>query len=134
MAACTAATGCRHNSGSRKPTAAAASTAPAIIITDDSESVPDTIRLGRMRAGECVVRSVAVENGLDSPLVISDVDSDCGCIVPEYDRSPIQPGGRTSLSVLFDSGGYRGYILKQVRIATTASDRPALFFIEAQVE
>ncbi len=94
----------------------------------------DTFRLGTLKAGETVVKEFALENAGDMPFVVVDVDSDCGCMITDYDREPLKPGERGRLSVSFDSAGYYGYVLKKVSVFTTLKSEPLVFCMEAEVE
>ena len=79
----------------------------------------DTFDLGRLREGERVVKEFALKNTDGRPFVVSRAESDCGCILSEYDRRPVLPGEHASLEVAFDSRGYWGYVLKRVEVLTT---------------
>lgn len=46
----------------------------------------DTFDLGRLREGERIVKEFSVKNSGNVPFVVSSAESDCGCIVSEYDR------------------------------------------------
>ncbi len=106
-----------------------------LAISDETlrKGVADTFRFGTLRHGERVVRDFIVKNTGSRPFVIADVDSDCGCIATECAGIPLQAGDSTALSVSFDSRGYYGYILKEVRILTSLDTRPLVFFLEAEV-
>lgn len=97
-------------------------------------AVADTFRLGRLRHGERAVKEFSVKNTGNAPLVISKVDSDCGCIMTEYERSPLMPGEFRKLAVSFDSRGYRGYVIKKMEIFTSLDRKPRVIFIETEVE
>lgn len=94
----------------------------------------DTFDVGRLREGERIVKEFAVRNAGRVPFVIGRVESDCGCIVSEYDRRPVAPGEAVSLDVSFDSRGYRGYVLKRVEVTTTLRNEPLVFYMEARIE
>lgn len=94
----------------------------------------DTFDLGRLREGERIVKEFSVKNSGDVPFVVSSAESDCGCIVSEYDRRPVAPGEYVPLGVSFDSRGYRGYMLKRVVLTTTLRREPLVFYLEAVVE
>ena len=38
----------------------------------------------------------------DSPLVVHEVITSCGCTVPEYSKQPIQPGAKGQIKVTYD--------------------------------
>lgn len=94
----------------------------------------DTIRLGRMRAGETVVKQLVVTNRGDKPFLVSGVNSECGCIVSAFDREPVLPGGESPVEVSFDSRGYAGYVIRRVTVTTTLSPEPLVLCVEAEIE
>lgn len=94
----------------------------------------DTFDLGRLREGERIVKEFSVKNSGNVPFVVSSAESDCGCIVSEYDRRPVAPGEYAPLGVSFDSRGYRGYLLKRVALTTTLRREPLVFYLEAVIE
>lgn len=96
--------------------------------------VYDTFRLGKLKHGEQVIKEFSLRNAGGIPVVISDIDSDCGCIVTRYDKRPVMPEELLPLSVSFDSRGYRGYVIKKVEILTTLDTKPLVIFIETEVE
>jgi Protein of unknown function (DUF1573) len=80
------------------------------------------------------VKEFSVKNSGNVPFVVSSAESDCGCIVSEYDRRPVAPGEYAPLGVSFDSRGYRGYLLKRVALTTTLRREPLVFYLEAVIE
>lgn len=94
----------------------------------------DTLRLGRMRQGEKVVKSLRIENGCDDPLVIVRHSTTCGCVVPEYERRPIPPGGSADIVFTFDSQGEFGWQMKLLDFYLSSSERPLKIYVEAEVE
>ena len=98
-----------------------------------AEGRDETFRYGTHRPGVVAVRDFIIKNTGSRPMVIADVDSDCGCIATRCDGTPLQAGDSTALSVSFDSRGYYGYILKEVRILTSLSARPLVICLEAEV-
>jgi len=55
------------------------------------------------------------------PLVIHNVRTSCGCTVPEWTRTPIQPGGRGTLKAIFDPRGRPGHFNQSITVTSNAS-------------
>ena len=64
---------------------------------------PDTWDFGTIREtdGRVSHTFTGVNRG-DSPLVILDVVTTCGCTVPEFTKRPIRPSEKTTIKVTFD--------------------------------
>lgn len=79
----------------------------------------NTIDLDSISQGEKARGSITVRNDGTEPLSIVRVFAECGCTVPEYQRTPIAPGDTSVISVTFDSTGRSyGRFTKAVRIRT----------------
>lgn len=99
-----------------------------------NEGASDTLRLGRMRQGEKVVKRLRIENGCGKPLVIVRHSTTCGCVVPEYERRPIPADGSTDIVFTFDSQGEYGWQMKLLDFYLSSSARPLKIYVEAEVE
>lgn len=121
---------CRQGSTSAQVTGSVVEISDSLLLS----SVADTFRLGKLRHGETVVKEFFVKNAADAPFLISNVDSDCGCIMTQYDRSPLRPGESRQLAVSFDSRGYRGFVVKKIEVLTSLNRKPLVIFIEATVQ
>lgn len=99
-----------------------------------NEGASDTLRLGRMRQGEKVVKRLRIENGCGKPVVIVRHSTTCGCVVPEYERRPIPAGGSTDIVFTFDSQGEHGWQMKLLDFYLSSSARPLKIYVEAEVE
>ena len=74
-----------------------------------------------------------MKNISDSPIVIHNVVSSCGCTVPDYDKKPIQPGSSTSIEVTYanDQGPYP--FNKTITVYVSNVNRPIVLKIKGQV-
>ena len=50
----------------------------------------------------------------DSPLVILDVVTTCGCTVPDFSKKPILPGEKTQITVTYDPANRPGSFTKEL--------------------
>jgi len=58
---------------------------------------------GVVTAGEIVEHTFSFRNTGQVPLLIHDARSTCGCTVPSYPESPIEPGAEGEITVRFDT-------------------------------
>lgn len=72
--------------------------------------------------GTIVSKDILVENSGDSPLIIEDVSTSCGCTTAAVEPKTISPGERGILHIEFDSGAHgpemEGIIMRQVFLKT----------------
>ena len=146
LAATIAATVACHNSGNAGGTSVSgtetARTAilpkniTTFVISDSiaDGQVVDTLSFGRMFSGEQAQQHIALVNRTTKPMVIIRTETSCGCTVAEYDKAPVQKGDTLLMTFLFDSRGFHGWQQKRMTIHTSASRKPILIYLEAEVE
>ncbi|HSV77368.1 MAG TPA: DUF1573 domain-containing protein [Bacteroidales bacterium] len=88
---------------------------------------------GKIFSGEIVTYSFRVSNTGDAPLIIISTQSGCVCVVGEYTREAIPPGGEGRIQVRFDSGGRWGSISETIRVVTNAEPQEQLLQINVEV-
>lgn len=71
---------------------------------------------GTITEGEIVRGQVWIKNVGSKTLKISDVNTSCGCTVPELSSKVIAPGKTSELKVIFNSQGRKGRVEKHVEI------------------
>ncbi|MBL7938137.1 MAG: DUF1573 domain-containing protein [Flavobacteriales bacterium] len=64
-----------------------------------------------------------VTNTGDQPLILTNCKGSCGCTVPKCDTEPIKPGGKTVITVKYDTKRV-GPINKSVTITSNATNTP----------
>ena len=64
-----------------------------------------------------------VTNTGDAPLILTNCKGSCGCTVPKCETEPIKPGGKTSITVKYDTKRV-GPINKSVTISSNAVNSP----------
>ena len=77
---------------------------------------------GTILQGEQVSSEFKFTNTGDADLIISKIETSCGCTVPEYDKDPVKPGERGSVRVRFDSNGKSGTQYKTIRIFSNSKE------------
>ncbi|MBR4215893.1 MAG: DUF1573 domain-containing protein [Bacteroidales bacterium] len=77
---------------------------------------------GTILEGEQVSTEFKYTNQGKADIVISKIETSCGCTVPEYDKDPVKPGERGSVRVRFDSNGKAGTQYKTIRIFSNSEE------------
>ena len=71
----------------------------------------------------------------DKPLVINQAFSSCGCTVPTYTETPVQPGEKGIIKVRYNAKGtFVGPFKKPVTIRSNASNSMVRIYVEGMVE
>jgi hypothetical protein len=73
---------------------------------------------GEVKEGEKVVLFYTFENVGGDNLVIYEALPSCGCTTPKYDDSPVKPGEKRTVEVVFDSEGWSGLQQKSITFKT----------------
>ncbi|HBK72126.1 MAG TPA: hypothetical protein DDZ39_10820 [Flavobacteriaceae bacterium] len=68
----------------------------------------------------------------DNSLIISDVETDCGCTVPEYPKEPLQPNKKGEIKVIYDAK-YPGRFNKTISVHYNGKDSPKILTIKGKV-
>jgi hypothetical protein len=76
---------------------------------------------GDIHQGDKVEHVFNFENTGDGPLVITNVQTTCGCTATDWPREPIAPGETASITVNFNSAGKMGRQNKIITIVSNAS-------------
>jgi hypothetical protein len=71
---------------------------------------------GEITEGASINHSFKLKNTGNTPLIITDVQTTCGCTVPNWNRNPIQPNATDEIKVQFNSEGKEGKMEKPITI------------------
>ncbi len=77
---------------------------------------------GEMLEGQRKSHVFIVENSGDSPLIITDVHTQCGCTAVDFQKEPIMPGQSAELIIEYNSSGKLGVQRKVVTIISNAAE------------
>lgn len=70
-----------------------------------------------------------------APLVINQAVASCGCTVPTYTKTPIQPGEKGEIAVTYNgSGKFPGHFKKTITIRTNGDPELTRLYIEGVME
>ena len=72
------------------------------------------------------------KNKGDSPLVITNVVTSCGCTAPEYPKKPVMPNQKEKIQVTYDSGKL-GKINNQIIVRTNSKEGQVILKIKGKV-
>lgn len=88
---------------------------------------------GILKAGEILTYSFQFTNKGETNLIISNAETDCGCIEAKVAKSNIPAGEKGNIEVIFNSAGLFGKQLKTVEIQSNSKE-PKHLIIFAEVE
>jgi len=90
---------------------------------------------GTIKRGNVVTHIFEVKNTGESPLVISNVRTSCGCMAVLVSSREIAPDSSSQIKVSFNSLGYEGKITKCIWVESNDPDEPRkILTIKANVE
>jgi len=104
--------------------------------TQEVIQVKETVHdFGTIPQGKPVYYFFEVTNTGKDPMVISNVQTSCGCTTPEWSKEPIAPGGTAKVRVGYNAAGeghfektitimYNQNLSKQVKITGTVWKAP----------
>ncbi len=83
--------------------------------------------------GEKVIYGFEFTNIGGADLIITRVNSSCGCTVGDYPKQPIKPGKNGVISVAFDSKGRKGIQNKSVTILANTEPNKTTLRIKGRI-
>lgn len=106
---------------------------PKKISAYTSISVEKRIRnLGRVELHKPVTTSFEIVNSGNKPLIIYNIDVDCKCTIPDWDKSPIPPKSSTTVNMTYDSHA-TGFFSKKAVIKYNSSEGDFVIMIQGEV-
>ena len=95
---------------------------------------PNTWDFGKVGHGKDARHVFALKNTTQKELKIKDVNTSCGCTVPQLKKRELRPGESTPLEVKFKSKGYSGAVTQYIYVNTDSVELPVIrFTIKADV-
>lgn len=71
----------------------------------------------------------------EAPLIINQAVASCGCTVPEYTKTPIQPGQKGEIKVTYNgTGKFPGPFKKSITVRTNGAVEMTRLYIEGDME
>ena len=70
----------------------------------------------------------------ESPLIINQAVASCGCTIPEYTKTPIQPGEKGEIKVTYNgTGKFPGHFKKSITVRTNGAVEMTRLYIEGEM-
>ena len=88
---------------------------------------------GTISEGEQIIIWFDYTNTGEAPLIINNIVAGCGCTVPRWKGEPLNPGGKESIRVVFNSDGKSGVQNIPVKVYSNASDDVTILHIKGVV-
>ncbi len=115
-----------------EPSEGAETAAPVGLATTVSFA-ETTHEFGTIAEGDVVEHTFVFTNTGNTPLIIQDAQTTCGCTVPKKPEAPVPPGETGEIQVRFDSQGKAGVQNKAVTITANTEPATTRLFIKANV-
>lgn len=90
---------------------------------------PNVWDFGKVNPGEVLKHDFILSNHSQKTLNVKEVNTSCGCTVPDLKKKSLMPGESTPLEVKFNSKGYSGPITQYIYVHTDSLDNPVIRFI-----
>ena len=87
---------------------------------------------GTLNKGSDASCNFSFENRSENPMVITSVNSSCGCAVTEWTREPVMPGASGNVSVKYNTR-ITGTFHKTITIHHSQNSRPVVLTIQGTV-
>ena len=81
----------------------------------------DKFDFGDIYQGDKVEHIFKFENTGNEALIITNVQTTCGCTAPNWPRAPVAPGQEAEIKVVFNSAGKMGIQNKEITIVSNAT-------------
>lgn len=93
----------------------------------------ETHDFGKIPQGKPVSYEFKFTNTGEEPLIISNVESSCGCTVPKYTSTPVLKGQSGTITVTFNAAAVQPSFAKAVTIKSNARTPTKLLYIKGEV-
>jgi hypothetical protein len=88
---------------------------------------------GTITEGTVIKHVFKFKNTGAVPLVISDIQTSCGCTVPEWQRAPIAAGASSEVRVQFNSEGKKDAQEKPIRVIANTFPNETVLMLSGKV-
>lgn len=78
---------------------------------------------GTFKEGDIVNCKFPFKNTGTAPLIITDIERPCGCLLPVWPKNPIMPGDTASIRVYFNSKDRPGEFRKTMVVYTNMASK-----------
>lgn len=109
--------------------ASTASEKQPVITFDKSEH-----NFGTLLQGEVVTYSFHFTNTGNAPLLISNVNTSCGCTVADFSREPINPGKDGYIKASYNSKGHHGLQTRSLTVVANTNPSQTTLRLKGTVQ
>ena len=93
----------------------------------------ETHDFGKIPQGKPVSYDFSFTNTGEEPLIITNVESSCGCTVPKYTTTPILKGQKGTITVTYNAASVQPSFAKAVTIKSNSRTPSKLLYIKGEV-
>ncbi|WP_316833439.1 DUF1573 domain-containing protein [Pedobacter nutrimenti] len=87
---------------------------------------------GKIPLGKPVSVEFKFTNVGETPLILTDVQTTCGCTVPEYTKTPVQSGKTGVIKVTYNPAGAALPFSKSITITSNAKTTTKVLYIKGE--
>lgn len=102
-------------------------TAPVLWLSDRNYD------FGEITYEEPVTCFFRFKNTTNTPIVIDNVRTTCGCTAPDWSLEPVAPDSISEIKIIYDAKKY-GYFKKKIRVFFSNQKKAEMLTIEGFVE
>jgi hypothetical protein len=96
------------------------------------QAITDSLfNFGKIEAGKPVSTVFKFTNTSSKPIIISNVQTSCGCTTPEFNKAPVMPGKTTDIKVGYNAA-MAGSFYKSITISYGANEQK-IIYIQGEV-
>jgi len=109
-------------------------------LTDDITAYPkfefskELHKFGEISEGEIAICEFYFKNIGQRDLIISTIESNCGCTNIKWDKQPIKFGQESKITIEFDSKGRYGKQYKVITLLCNTLEKEKKLYVTAQVK
>lgn len=89
---------------------------------------------GAILQGERVTCTFHFTNTGNMPLIISNVNSSCGCTVGDFSRTPVDSGKSGTIKATYDSKGHHGFQTRTLTVISNTNPNKTVLRLKANVK
>jgi len=93
----------------------------------------ETHDFGKIPQGKPVSVDFVFTNTGDEPLIISNIESTCGCTISKYTSAPVPKGAKGIITVTFNAAAVQAGFTKAVTIKSNARTPVKVLYIKGEV-
>lgn len=89
---------------------------------------------GTILQGERVTYTFHFTNTGSLPLIVSNVNTSCGCTIGDFSRAPVEPGKQGTIKATYDSKGHHGVQTRTLTVISNTNPNSTTLRLKAVVK